>query len=166
MRQVTRFLIICWRCKISGSLLSKRRDMASASCWTGEIFLENLSRYHLINLLLLSSASSDRVPIDQPPFKTINSTEWCKSPCTVKLISTHFNSLAIMRPVSIVNLLSSSQLDVLETTLSKTLNFGVTFLLFLCTLLPHKQQGINKIMAESPCLIAITWGTTFIICRR
>ena len=34
-----------------------------------------------------------------------NLTEWCKSPCTVKQISSHFYCHAIMKFVSIVNLL-------------------------------------------------------------
>ena len=141
----------------------------SVTCWTSETFLENLSRYHLTILLLLLNASSDRVPIDQPSFKTINSTEWCKIPCTVKLISTHFNCLPIMRLVSTVDLLCSSQptFDVLETTLSKTLkilrNFFFIYILYWHT----SDNGINRIMAEkSPCLIPIIWGTTFIICPR
>ena len=119
--------------------------------------------------LLLSSASSDRVPINQPPFKTINSTEWCKSPCTVKLISTHLNSLAIMKLICIVNLWSSplSTLVVPETTLIKVLKFGVIFLSFFILYWHTSNNGINRIEAEkSPCLIPIVWCTTFIICPR
>lgn len=80
-------LMICGRCKTSGPLLSERQEMAPVSFWTVEPFLENLSWYHLTKFLLLLSAFTGRISIDQPLFETVNSTEWCKTPCIVKLIS-------------------------------------------------------------------------------
>ena len=101
----------CWRLITSGSLLSRRHDIASAICAIGEICLENLSRYLLTYLLLDSYASSDRVPIDHPSFIIINSTEWWSNRWRVKLISTHHGRcIAIKILVSRTTLLNSPKL--------------------------------------------------------
>ena len=76
MLQTTYFLMICWRYKTSGSLLSR---YSICKLLNREISLENIFWYCLTNLELLSSDSSERLPIDQTPFETINSTEWYKT---------------------------------------------------------------------------------------